>query len=264
MRKGIAACIGVATAAVLGACNNGTTNPVSNVDLGNPDSLAYVLLPGRPATPEGVVLTWVAATDPNVTNYVIYGRSDSTASWGVVAYTGNTEYFDVTPLIQYYVASEDGEGDISSGTATVTIDTVPPMPAPGGLAGVGLDSGAALTWSDSVRVDHSSIFSNYRVYSEAASGGSCPTGGSGFGLEGTTVSENFVVTGIANATSVCYGVTTVSTLGQESALSSWIVVTPSSGGGSFDILAHPGTTVVVHHVRVGRSGSSPRAVTAKR
>jgi hypothetical protein len=42
-------------------------------------------------------------------------------------------------------------------------------------------------------------------------------------------------------------------LGQESVLSSWIMVTPSSSGGSFDLVAHPGTTVVVHHARKGRT-----------
>ncbi len=259
MRKGLSVCIGVAAAATLGACSQSTTNPVSNVDLGNPDSLQYVLLPGAPLQPEGVMLTWVAATDPNVESYFVYGRADSAASWAIVAQTAETEYFDVQPALQYYVASVDGSGDISSGTATITIDTTPPMPAPGGLSGVGLDSGTALTWNDSVRVDHSTIFNYYRVYSETASGSSCPTAGAGFGLEGTTVSENFVVTGIANDTPVCYGVTTVSQLGQESALSPWVVVTPSSTGGSFDIVAHPNATVVVHHARAGRSGKVRRS-----
>jgi hypothetical protein len=255
MRKGLSVCIGVAVAAALGACSQSTTSPVSNVDLGNPDSLSYVLLPGAPAQPEGVLLTWVAATDPNVAGYILYGRIDSTASWSVVAeIVGVTQYFDVQPALQYYVASTDESGDISSGTATITIDTAPPMPAPGGLAGTGLDSGAALTWNDSVRVDHSTIFNYYRVYSEVASGSNCPTGGTGFNLEGTTVSENFVVTGIANGTAVCYGVTTVSQLGQESVLSPWVMVTPSSTGGSFDIIAHPNATIVVHHERAGRMG----------
>ena len=253
MRKGMSACIGLGAAALLGACSQTTTNPVSSVNLGNPDSLSYVLLPGAPAEPAGVMLTWVAATDPNVNNYVVYGRADSSASWGVVAYTGETEYFDAVPALQYYVASEDASQDISSGTATVTVDTTPPMPPPGGLTGTALDSGVALTWSDSVRVDHSSIFNYYRVYSEvAANGTSCPNGGTGFGLEGTTVSEDFVVTGIPNGTAVCYGVTTVSQRGQESVLSSWVIVTPSSSGGSFDIVAHPNATVVVHHARKGR------------
>ena len=137
--------------------------------------------------------------------------------------TAGTEYFDVQPLGQYYVASEDQEGDISSGTSTISVDTVPPVPAPSGLTGTPLDSGVALTWSNSVRLANTSIFSYYRVYSEQPSGSSCPAAGSGFGLEGTSVSEDFVVTGIANGTPVCYGVTTVSMKGQESALSpgSW-------------------------------------------
>jgi hypothetical protein len=254
MRKGLWACVLVAGVVAVAACNNYNTGPVQTVNLGNPDSLMYVLLPGAPASPEGVMLTWVAATDPNVSSYVIYGRSDSSASWGVVAYTAGTQYFDVQPLGQYYVASQDNSGDISSGTSPISVDTVPPMPAPSGLNGTPLDSGVALTWSNSVRLANTSIFSYYRVYSEQPSGSpaSCPAAGSGFGLEGTTVSEDFVVTGIANGTAVCYGVTTVSTKGQESALSAWIMATPSSSGGSFDIRAHPGATVVVHQVRKGR------------
>lgn len=254
MRKGLWAIAAVTAIVAAAGCSNGTTTPVSTVNLGNPDSLAYVLLPGAPAQPEGVVLTWVAATDPNVTNYIVYGRADSSATWGVLAYTGQTEYFDTSPLGQYYIASEDEEGDISSGTSPVNVDTAPPIPAPTGLAGTPLDSGAALTWSDSVQNAHASIFGYYRVYSEPATGSpaSCPAAGSGFGLEGTTASVDFVVLGIANGTTVCYGVTSVSSLGQESALSSWIMVTPSSSGGSFDLRAHPGATVVVHHARVGR------------
>ncbi len=258
MRKGLWACVMVAGLVAVAACDNYNTGPVQTINLGNPDSLAYVLLPGAPAAPEGVMLTWVAATDPNVEAYIIFGRTDSSASWGQVAVTPGTEYFDVQPLGQYYVASTDGQGDISSGTATVNVDTLPPMAAPSGLTGTPLDSGVALTWSNSVRLANASIFSNYRVYSEQPSGSSCPAAGSGFGLEGTTVSEDFVVTGIANGTAVCYGVTTVSMLGQESALSPWIMATPSSGGGSFDITAHPGATVVVHRARKGRMLSAKR------
>jgi hypothetical protein len=259
MRKGLSACIGIAAAATLGACTQSTTNPVSNVNLGNPDSLSYVLLPGAPAQPQGVMLTWVAATDPNVTNYVVYGRADSAATWGVIAYTGETEYFDLQPAGQYYISSEDGSGDISSGTTAITVDTTPPMPPPGGLApGAPLDSAVALSWNDSVRVDHSAIFNYYRVYSEAASGATCPTAGAGFGLEGTTVSEDFVVTGLPNGTAVCYGVTTVSQLGQESVLSPWVMATPTSGGGTFDITSHPNATVVMHRTRAGRLGKVRR------
>jgi hypothetical protein len=258
MSKGARWCVGVVSVATLAACSNyGSTGPVQQVNLGNPDSLSYVLLPGAPAQPSGVLLTWVAATDPNVSSYVIYGRADSTASWGVVAYTGQTTFFDAFPQPQYYVASEDNLGDISSGTATLAVDTTPPMGAPGHLTGVALDSGAKLSWSDSVRLANASIFSYYRVYSEAATVSgpdtTCASGAPSFALEGTTVSENFVVTGIANGTPVCYGATSVETLGQESALSAWIVVTPSSSGGSFDIRAHPGTTVVVHRARVRRT-----------
>jgi len=201
------------------------------------------------------MLTWTAATDPTVVNYVIYSRPDTTSSWGVEAYVAATTFFDAVPAAQYYVASEDGSGDISSGTSTLTIDTNPPMSAPGELTGLGIDSGSKLSWSDSVRLANPSIFSYYRVYSEPTTGGTCAAPGAGFGLEGTTVSESFVVLGIANGTGVCYGVTTVSTLGQESALSAWVIVTPSSSGGGFDIASNPHTTVVMHRTRTGMKRS---------
>lgn len=248
--------VAVALAAALAACsNNNLTGPVPQVTLGNPDSLTYVLLPAAPGTPLGVLLSWVPATDPNVTDYVVYVRDSSAGTWGVLAYTGTTTYFDSRPGAQYYVASEDQVGDISSGTSPITVDTAPPLGPPGGLAGTGIDSGAKLTWSDSVRLNSKTLFSYYRVYSEPAtvSGGtnSCPTGSSAFGLEGTTVSENFVVTGIANGTPVCYAVTSVTGIGQESALSAWLIVTPSASGGGFDIASHPGVTVVLHRTGIG-------------
>ena len=66
MRKGLWACVTVAGLVTVAACDNYNTGPVETINLGNPDSLMYVLLPGAPAKPEGVMLTWVAATDPNV------------------------------------------------------------------------------------------------------------------------------------------------------------------------------------------------------
>jgi hypothetical protein len=264
-------CIAMAGATAVAACNsNYGTAPRSQVTLGDPDSLTYVLLPGWPGQPAGVLLTWVGASDPSVTSYVVYGRDAAGGSYGPMGHTGGTTFFDAFPQNQYYVASEDQAGDISRGTQPITVDLTPPLAAPDGLAGVGIDSGAKLAWSTSARLGNPSEFSYYRVYSEPAivSGttgagavpelpavgarwvtASCPPAGSGFGLEGTTVSENFVITGIGNGTPMCYGVTTVAAFGQESVLSSWVIVTPSASGGAFDIARNPGVTVVRHRTR---------------
>jgi hypothetical protein len=241
-------------AALAAACSNGVDNTApSTVTLGNPDSLMYVLLPSSPGTPAGVLLSWQAASDPTVTSYVIYAAVVG-GGWNLIAYTGETDYFDPgTPAGQYYVASEDANGDISTGTSPVTVVSTQVLPPPDGLTAVAIDSGVELTWSADARLSNPSQFSYYRVYSEPGivTGGTtnCPTGAAGFGLEGTTVSEGYVVTGLANGTPWCYGVTTVAVLGQESVLSSWVVGTPSASGGSFDLKASPNMTVGVHRTR---------------
>src|SRR5581483_4568828 len=101
-------------------------------------------------------------------------------SWGALAYTGSTVYFDPGVFVQYKVASEDQYGDVSSGTTPVTVDTTSPVGAPSGLTGTGIDSGAKLSWSSSVRTANPQQFAYYKVYSEQASTSnnttSCPAG----------------------------------------------------------------------------------------
>jgi hypothetical protein len=249
----------IACAAFLAACaSSAPTSSTGGTTLGNPGALTYVLLPGSPGQPAGTLLNWVAATDPNVAGYLVYARQNSTASWVTLAITGATTYYDAeTVFTQYYIASEDAEGDISSGTAVITVTYSPTIAAPDSLVGTPFDSAAKLHWSADQRLANPGIFAYYRVYSEPAvvAGGdtTCTTANPGFGLEGTTVSEDFVVTGIANGAPVCYGVTTVAQLGQESLLSAWVIVTPNGADGSFDIAMAPRATVVRHRARVTRA-----------
>src|SRR5262249_50167926 len=153
------------------------------------------------------------------------------------------------PSNQYYVASEDANGDISSGTSPITVNTQQVLPAPDGLTPTAIDSGVKLTWSADARLSDPAKFAYYRVYSEPAvvTGGtaSCPTGAAGFGLEGSTVSEGYVVTGLANGSTWCFGVTTVAVLGQESTLTPWVTSSPDASGGSFDVTSSL-ITVGVH------------------
>jgi hypothetical protein len=237
------------------ACSNNNSNPSGPAQaLGNPDSLTYLLLPGGPDQPNGVLLSWIPATDPNVTNYIVFARVADTGAFGEVGITlSNSFHTAGTPLPQYYVASEDQFGDVSSGTAIVTIDTAPPLPPPDTVTAVGIDSGAKLHWSANGRAVNPALFAYYRVYSETAvtsnSTTTCPTTGPDFAVEGSSVSEDFVVTGLANdGTTWCYSVTTVTQDGHESVLSQWAMATPNAGGGSFDVVP-PNTTVVVHHAR---------------
>ena len=245
----------VALAAGVVACSNNNVNASGPAEtLGNPDSLTYLLLPGGPDQPNGVLLSWIPTTDPNVTNYIVFARNADTGSFGEIGITlSNSFHTAGTPLLEYYVASEDQFGDVSSGTAVVTIDTAPPLPPPDTVTAVGIDSGSKIHWSSNGRTTNPAIFAYYRVYSETATVSgmttSCPTPGSDFAVEGSSVSEDFVVTGLPNdGTTWCYGVTTVSQDGHESVLSAFAMATPNAGGGSFDVLP-PHATVVVHQKR---------------
>lgn len=251
-RRGWSSLVLLVAVGVAACYNNNQRYPVGpGQSLGNPDSLSYLLLPGGPDQPNGVLLSWVPSKDPNVTNYIVYARAADTGQYGTVGTTVSNTFHDAgRPARQYYVASQDQVGNISSGTSPVTIDTTPPLSPPDQVTGVGIDSGAKLRWSASARLQNPSLFSYYRVYSETATGSgstlSCPNVGSDFALEGSSVSEAFVVTGLANGTTWCYGVTAVSLDGHESFLSQWAQVTPSASGGRFDVVAVPGVTMVVH------------------
>jgi hypothetical protein len=228
----------IACAALVAACASSAPTASTgggNGALGNPDSLAYLLLPGGPAQPAGVVLTWAPASDPNVAAYVIYGRAASTSTWSALAITGGLSFFDnQTGFAQYYVASEDGSGNVSTGTPAITVNYNPTIGAPDSLTGAAFDGAVALHWGAGQRHADSTIFSNYRVYSELAqvtgATTTCPATSSSFGLEGTTVSEDFVVTGLTNGTPWCYGARGRSRLGKRPEPASWGRDPTQSGG----------------------------------
>jgi hypothetical protein len=245
------AAMALATVAVA-ACGNNNNNVSAPAEtLGNPDSLTYLLLPGGPDLPNGILLSWAPATDPNVTNYVAFARLADTGQFGELGSTVSTSFHQAgEPLPQYYVASEDQFGDISSGTAIISVDTAPPLPPPNSVTATGFDSASKVHWSADARLLNPALFAYYRVYSETAviSGmtASCPTTGPDFAVEGSSVSEDFVVTGLANGTTWCYAVTTVTLDGHESVLSAWANDTPTLGAGAFAVAMAPSATVVVH------------------
>lgn len=242
----------VLAAAAVAACGNNNQNISAPAEtLGNPDSLTYLLLPGGPDAPNGILLSWVPASDPNVVNYVVFA-SAADSQFGTLGTTiSNTFHQAGLPFPQYYVASEDQYGDISSGSNIINVDTAPPLPPPSSITATGFDSASEVTWSANARLQSPSLFAYYRVYSEpAAVSGmtvSCATPGPGFALEGSTVSEDFVVTGLANGTTWCYAVTTVTQDGHESVLSSWTTDTPTLAAGPFAVSMAPTATIVVHN-----------------
>jgi hypothetical protein len=247
------AAMGFVVAAVAACGNNNDNISAPAESLGNPDSLTYLLLPGGPDAPNGILLSWAPATDPNVTNYIVFGSTiDSAADFGELGTTISTSFHQAgTPLPFYFVASQDQFGDISSGTSVITVDTAPPLPPPSTVTATGFDSASEITWSPNARLQNPSLFAYYRVYSEPAvvSGmtATCATPGPGFAVEGSTVSEEFVVTGLANGTTWCYGVTTVTQNGNESVLSSWTTDTPTLAAGPFAVTMAPNATVIRHN-----------------
>jgi hypothetical protein len=259
------AAMGLVVAAVAACSSNNNNISAPAEALGNPDSLTYLLLPGGPDAPNGILLSWAPSTDPNVTNYVVLASTiDSTADFGVLGSTLSTSFHQAgTPLPFFFVASEDQFGDISSGTPVITIDTAPPLPPPNTITATGFDSASEVTWSPNARLQNPSLFAYYRVYSEPAvvsgSTGTCETPGPGFAVEGSTVSEDFVVTGLANGTMWCYAVTTVTQDGHESVLSSWATDTPTLGAGPFAVSMAPRATIILHNPKPLK-----RAVVARR
>jgi hypothetical protein len=257
------AAMGLVVVAVAACSNNNDNISAPAEALGNPDSLTYLLLPGGPDAPNGILLSWAPATDPNVTNYVVFAATiDSSADFGELGSTISTSFHQAgAPLPFYLVASQDQFGDISSGTPVIAVDTAPPLPPPSTVTATGFDSASEVTWSANARLENPALFSNYRVYSEpaATSGTECATPGPGFAVEGTTVSEDFVVTGLANGTTWCYAVTTVTQDGHESVLSAWATDTPTLAAGPFAVSMSPRATIIRHNPKVLQ-----RAVVARR
>jgi hypothetical protein len=240
-----------ATVAVA-ACGNNNNNVSAPAEaLGNPDSLTFLLLPGGPDVPNGILLSWIPAADPNVTNYIAFARLADTGQFGELGTTVSSSFHQAgQPLPQYYVASQDQFGDISSGSAIISVDTAPPLPPPDAVTATGFDSASKVHWSANGRLANPALFAYYRVYSETAvvtgMTPNCPTTGPDFAVEGSSVSEDFVVTGLANGTTWCYAVTTVTQDGHESVLSGWASDTPTLGAGAFAVAMAPHATVVTH------------------
>jgi hypothetical protein len=251
MRIGLGTAVGAAAVAAFAAAGCGSSNYTSPTatTLGNADSLTYTLVPGAPGAPAGVLLQWAPTSDPNVVAYVVYARSSTTATWSALATTVLDGFEDQEiPSLQYYIASEDAYGDLSTGTPAITVDTTAAdgLTAPDTVVATALDSAAQLTWAG-VANTSTAAFSYYRVFSEAPAGGtSCAAGYAltNLFLEGTTASDAFVITGLANATGICYAVSAVSTSGEESVLSPWTFVTPSASDPSLDAIAPLGPIVV--------------------
>lgn len=198
--------------------------------LGEPADLRYELTPsGNPDLPDGILLRWVEPNDDRVADYVVYSRASTADAWSRRGATTSSTFSDAgVPNLQYFVASEDTDGNESDGSNVITVDERNRLPAPARLTSVSLDRAVQLAWDDNARTGPgaASLFSTYRVYSTIydLDSGVCDDGR--WVLEGSTVSEDFLITGLANGTPRCFAVSTVSVDGHESVWSASRADTP--------------------------------------
>lgn len=246
---------GIALAALVAACNNNSNNVLNNYQApGAPTGLVYQLNLGEQIGADsiiepGVLLSWLPPSpDSTVQAFIVYG-SDSTDSAGFVerALTTSVSFHDAgQPQNEYGVTSQDVNGVQSALSNIVHIDASDTVETPSDLTGTPLDSAALLQWPDnSITGPNGSRFDFYRVYSDSVSGSTCVA--SSTVLEGQTVSNGFVITGVANDVPRCYFVTAVTRSGHESAGSPGIIITPSSSDPPYSAARISGRYAVIAH-----------------
>ncbi len=218
----------VLSAIALAACTNRSDLIVGTGSVPAPTNLTYELVPsGNAAVPDGIILRWDAPADSRISSFVIYSRGSASESWGRRAETTSRSFHDAgVPHLQYYVTASDATGNESSPSNSITVNAANQLSPPGGLATVTLSRAIQISWSAAVRQGSPLIFDYYRVYSMPYNldTGFCDAAHEA--LEGSTVSEDFLATGLTNGVPRCFAVSTVSRDGHESVNSSARVDTP--------------------------------------
>src|SRR5688500_7836734 len=209
----------LAPAALLAALAGCTTyDSVGPSHVSPPSDLSYELVPsGDPYEPQGIVLYWTAPDDDRIAGFVVYSRGSTGESWYRRAETTSYSFHDTgIPHLQYYVASVDDVGDESAASNVVTVDERNRLPAPATLSSTSLDRAVRLAWSANARLADPAVFDYYRVYSTTYSPDANVCAAAYWVLEGTTISEDFLVSGLPNGAPRCFAVSTVSRDGHES------------------------------------------------
>jgi hypothetical protein len=221
---------------LLVACTERVIGPS---ELGAPTDLSYELIPsGDPDFPQGILLRWLEPNDDRVEAYVVYSRASTAHDWSRRAETTSSSFHDVgVPHLQYLVTARDFNGAESRGSNTVTIEEHNRLPAPSQLISVSLDRAIQLSWSADARLADPSLFDYYRVYSTSYDLDTGFCDGGGWVLEGTTVSEDFLATGLLNGAPRCFAVSTISRDGHESVWSDPRADTPRFDARNFLIYA---------------------------
>lgn len=198
---------------------------ITGIGGSDPTNLSYTLIPsGNPTQPMGVLLTWDAPTSRHTTTFAVYGREGTAGSWYLVGITTSTSFHDAgDPQSQYYVSARD-EDDYEFGRSRiVTITAADRLPAPTGLAATAVLNGVQLRWNANARTYGGSTFGSYRVYSARYSSSTQTCLRDDWTLEGTTISEQFLVAGLNAGVYRCFAVSAVTRDGVESSWSEAIL-----------------------------------------
>ncbi len=100
--------------------------------------------------------------------------------------------------------------DRSTGPRGIILDI------PTNLVSTSLNTAIQLSWDPNARLNRPDAFEHYNIYSTSYNLDTGVCDKANWGLEGTSVSEDFVVSGLTNGVSLCFAVTAVSTTGNES------------------------------------------------
>jgi hypothetical protein len=214
MRLSIRHLLVVVAGLAAGACQNNTVSTGTGT-LPPPQNLAYELDPsGDPNSPAGIRLAWDDVQSTDLASYRVYSRGSTSGSFLLRGETtSNTFHDNGVPHLQYYVTAVDGGGGESDPSNTITVDERLQLPAPDTIGSISLNQAIHLGWADNAA--QSARFKWYRVYSASYNldTGFC---GTDWVLEGTTVSNEFLATLLANGTPRCFGASAISTEGYES------------------------------------------------
>jgi hypothetical protein len=133
----------------------------------------------------------------------------SLSRWFVIA---------LLPLAACNIQISSPDGSYSNGDTR--------LPAPSGLTTIALDGAVHISWNGSVIAGYPGQFKHYRVYSTTYSVGAGRCNEGAWVLEGTTVSDAFLVANLQNGVPLCFAVSSVARDGGEGARGLAIVETP--------------------------------------